>query len=362
MLKICGNNIFWNRKFQKGTLIKEHYEVNFIPNIMEGDFYPGWICPGLVNAHCHLELSHLKKTAFEVKGKGMAFFICWIQKNRNEFLDIQIAAIQETLNEFQKEGIFFVGDICNTLITKEIKKKYQKIYFRNFWEVFGLNPEIKEEKWTNIQQNAKELDAFITLHSPYSCSRNLIEKVHSTYPVLQSIHIAESQEEIDYFHGTSLKFYEAFFEIGIPSKFLKDKLPYPEAILSNQTQQYLLVHNVFLNTNKIPQNILDSCYFCICPTSNLFLHKKTVSDEFIYAFKHKICLGTDSYASNYQLSILDEMNYLKKLKLTSNEIVLMATLNGYKALLISDFILNEYHQIVHIYEVNEKFRTQILWS
>ncbi len=360
MLKICGNNIYWKRKFQKGTLIKSDNSAEFYPDVLEGDFYDGWICPGLVNAHCHLELSHLKKLAYEVKGKGMAFFIEWIQNVRNQFLDSQNSEIQHTLIDFQKEGTFFIGDICNSLITKPIKDANQKFYFRNFWEVFGLNPEISDDKWSSILENAKYLNAFVSLHAPYSCSKNLIEKVHDLYPTLQSIHLTESQEEIEYFAEEYSKLADVFLKMGIPSEFLNQKLPYSEAILSEKTQQYILVHNVFIDLLKIPKKIFETCYFCICPTSNLFLHNQTISPEFIHSFKDKICLGTDSYASNLELSIINEMNYLIPLKLNNEEIVMMATINGYKALLISDFILHKYQNLVHLYEKNQKFQTQVL--
>lgn len=361
MLKISGNQVYWKGEFQKGTLIKTRDFVQFHKDVLEGDYYNGWICPGLVNAHCHLELSHLKSLAVEVKGKGMAHFIRWIQKNRNQAQELQNESIIATLNDFQKEGTFIIGDICNSLITKDIKQKYVNFYFRNFWEVFGLNPEISEDKWQEILRNAQFMSANISLHAPYSCSKSLIEKVQGLHTTLQSIHIAESDEEIAYFNNQSLELYDTFMQMGVPSEFLKDKLPYPEAILSVKTQQYLLVHNVFLDFFKISKEILEKCYFCICPTSNLFLHKKTVSVDFIQRWKTKICLGTDSYASNHQLSVLNEMNYLKKLNIDNQSIVLMATFNAYKALLIPDDWLNAYHHVVHIYEDNQRFKSQILW-
>lgn len=361
MLKISGKHVYWNRKFQTGTLVKTHDSVEFIPQILEGKYYSGWICPALVNAHCHLELSHLKPLAVEVRGNGMAHFISWIQKNRNLRQELQNECMVATLNDFQNEGTFIIGDICNSLITKDIKQKYTNFYFRNFWEVFGLNPEISEVKWQEILQNAQFLNAYISLHAPYSCSKNLIEKVNQTFPTLQSIHIAESQEEIEYFNENSSKFYEVFMQMGIPTQYLENKLQYPEAILSPNTKQYLLVHNVFLDLSKISKDIMEKCYFCICPTSNLYLHTKTVSVGFIHRFKTKICLGTDSYASNHQLSVLNEMNYLRNSNVDSHDIVLMATLNGYKALLIPDEWLNAYHHVVHIYEDNQSFKSQLLW-
>ncbi len=361
-LKIASDKIFWQGKYRGGTLIKSRHETEFIPEVYEGEELSGWVCPGLVNAHCHLELSHLGCISKEIQGKGMAFFIQWIQEKRKRFVDIQKESIIKVLNDFKNEGVFFIGDICNSLITKKIKEDFTDIYFKNFWEVFGLNPHLPDEKWNEIQNNAKLMNASISLHAPYSCSSGLIEKVNATFPVIQSIHIAESREEVDYFEQNESKMKQAFLAMGIPETYLKDKLPFPEAILHKNTLQYLLVHNVYLRDNHIPQDILNKCFFCICPTSNLFLHGKTVSEEFIRNHLSKICLGTDSSATNDLLSVLKEMNYLKSMGLQNNEIVEMATSCGYKALLVPENYLQKYYHIVVIKDLGYNFETLVLWG
>jgi cytosine/adenosine deaminase-related metal-dependent hydrolase len=360
-LLISSEKIFWKGKYQKGTIIKNENEINFESNVLRGRYLEGWVNPGLVNAHCHLELSHLGKISHEIKGKGMAQFILWVQKNRNQNIEWIEKKIQKVLTNFQNEGTFFIADVCNSLITKNIKNQFSKIHFINFWEVFGLNPRMDNIKWTEIQENAKKLNALITLHAPYSCSKELIQRVHDNYPKLQSIHMAESIEEMDYFSSNESEMYQVFREMKIPDDFLQQKLPFSEAILSNKTENYLLVHNVFLEIKRIPKEILEKCYFCICPTSNLFLHGKTVSKDFIIEFVEKICLGTDSLASNDQLSIIKEMNYLKSLNIETTSIIAMATLNAYKALQIDLEILEKYEHAIVIHEKNNQFIVKHLW-
>ena len=69
------------------------------------EFYPGIIVPGFVNAHCHLELSHMKNTIPE--GTGMTGFIDGINKLREENIRIIKKAI-----DFQDEKNVSKRNIC----------------------------------------------------------------------------------------------------------------------------------------------------------------------------------------------------------------------------------------------------------
>ena len=96
------------------------------------EVFEGILCPGFVNAHCHLELSHLQGVA--EKGKGFLDFIGAIQQ-RNEFEkeDIQYA-IEKAEQQMIANGIVGVGDICNTTDTLLQKQKSNLTYY-NFIEM-----------------------------------------------------------------------------------------------------------------------------------------------------------------------------------------------------------------------------------
>ena len=64
----------------KGEVIALFENRNEVPqNKLE--VFDGIICPGFVNAHCHLELSHLLGMA--EKGKGFLDFVATVQERNN---------------------------------------------------------------------------------------------------------------------------------------------------------------------------------------------------------------------------------------------------------------------------------------
>src|SRR5476651_600607 len=71
----------------------------------------GILCPGFVNCHCHLELSHMK--GLIPKHTGLVEFVFKVVTERH-FDEAQvIAGIEKGEYEMLENGIVGVGDICN---------------------------------------------------------------------------------------------------------------------------------------------------------------------------------------------------------------------------------------------------------
>ena len=104
--------------------------------------FEGIISPGFINAHCHLELSHMKGM---IPAKtGLQEFVKQIVGLRK----VEDALIQEAIlsaeNEMVENGIVAVGDICNTLDTLNTKAKHRLAYY-SFVELYDLDPTRAQE-------------------------------------------------------------------------------------------------------------------------------------------------------------------------------------------------------------------------
>lgn len=291
-----------------------------------------WSSIGLVNAHCHLELSYLGAWRSEVKGAGMSKFIQWIQSQRKAkwSAELNLSAMELACEQMLAEGVVLVGDICNGSDSLAVKNKFnEKIRFVNFIEVFGLRGKRSSSEWSEILELTKLMEGKITVHAPYSCHPDLVQQVRSVNRELQSVHYLESMEEMDFYaKGSQSTMYQTFFSMGIPEKVLN--LNHPTNIFSKDVMQYLLVHGVYLEHYPLPEGF--NYYICLCPLSNLFLHKRTVEKSFIKRHASRLCLGTDSLATNEALSIVREMNYLLEIGVEPDLIVQMATTQGARAL------------------------------
>ena len=87
-------------------------------------YFEGILSPGFVNAHCHLELSHMK--GMIPAHTGLQEFVKQIVALRQ----VESEAIQEAIvnaeAEMMANGIVAVGDISNTLDTLNQKAKLPK--------------------------------------------------------------------------------------------------------------------------------------------------------------------------------------------------------------------------------------------
>ena len=104
-----------------------------LPNadgLMEVEVLEGYLAPGFINSHCHVELSHLHNSLPEQT--GIVDFILGVQTKRNSFSEQDVlAAALKADAQMQAEGIVAVGDISNNLSSIEIKKQ-SPIFYHTF--------------------------------------------------------------------------------------------------------------------------------------------------------------------------------------------------------------------------------------
>ncbi len=332
---------------KQGTIIQIINPGKEIKEQAGVEFYNGILVPGFVNAHCHIELSHLKNKI--PKHTGLHKFVGFVSKFRNTDETTIQEAIKRADFEMKKNGIVAVGDISNQRISIETKKT-SKIKYHTFIEIFSLNPDLAEKKISEGENLVKlfsknNLDASIVPHAPYSISEKLFSSLKnkmlkSKFPV--TMHNQESKSENELFQSKKGALYETFLNWGIE---FPDFYPTGKNSLASvvkylpQKNNCLLVHNTFTRKEDIKQanTQLENIYWTFCPNANLYIENQLPDISLFYHEKQKCCIGTDSLASNTQLSVLEELKTIQKHfpEIPLNELIKWATINGAQALNLS---------------------------
>ena len=311
------------------------------------EFYNGMLVPGFVNAHCHLELSHLRGKL--QPGAGMSAFIEAAVSSRGQLPPDAYQEQVSAIDEMRRSGIVAVGDVCNTPASFTAKKQ-SPLYWHNFAEIMGQNPASARasfEQGLNLLRSAGGMAASLSAHSQYSASSTLIGLIAEHCDLNQgifSIHNQESASEREYVTAKNGPFAALFSKLGFPTDTFS---PYPaqdalQGLLPYLPEQakVMLVHNVHSSARDVSaavDAIGSRLFWCLCPQSNLFIEERLPDAEMLARSGACICLGTDSPASCQRLSILQEMKVLSEHfpALPLPQILEWATINGAHALNIA---------------------------
>jgi cytosine/adenosine deaminase-related metal-dependent hydrolase len=315
----------------------------------------GILTPGLINAHCHLELSHLKDVI--PPHTGLIPFLLDVVGKRDFPMEIILDKIEKAEQEMYNGGIVAVGDIGNTANT--LKTKLQsKISWNNFVEVLSFSDEMSDRRMSEYGDVLKEFDeaekrenlekgkfkSALVPHAPYTISNKTFKKINElTAGAVISMHNQENPAE-DELYRSGTGDYLAFLKV-----FGFDNSPFPVTGLSalrsclphfNKGQRMLLIHNTFIPEEDISfalnyaKEHLAGIHFCICANANLYIENKMPPIEMLMKHGAPLVLGTDSYSSNWQLSIAAEIRTIRKRlpEIPMQTILQWATINGANAL------------------------------
>jgi aminodeoxyfutalosine deaminase len=307
-------------------------------------YMPGWLCPGFVNCHCHLELSHMRGVIPE--GTGLVDFLGEVIRRRGQsaegIKEAIVAAEQEMLND----GIVAVGDICNTADTLE-QKLAGRLHYHNFIEAVGF---VEQGAAARFEQSKAVYDRFggrhsLVPHAPYSVSAGLFRLIAGLPENrLLTMHNQETEAENVFFLSGNGDFLRLYAMLGVDVSFFhgtgKRSL---ESCLSyfHEGQTMILVHNVATAAGDLVGMAgAPELYFCLCPNANLYISGRLPDVELLVARGCRIVVGTDSLASNHRLSVLEELKTLQRAfpRMDTAGLLGWATLNGARALQMEDML------------------------
>lgn len=314
------------------------------------DIRSGLLVPGFVNAHCHLELSHMK--GLVDTGTGLIPFITGVVTRRNAAPETIAEAIQRAEDEMLAGGIVAVGDISNSPDTFTTKAKGRLRYY-TFVELFDfLQPAGTDKTLSDGQavfgqlQLAPGSACSLVPHAPYSVSPDLFKKINQINPqsgTTVSIHNQETPPENELFETKTGRFIEFYEKFGISLDAFqatgRTSIHYAMQHL-NPRCRTLFVHNTLTTQAEMEaaHTWSDNVYWASCPNANLYIENRLPDYRRFLNAGARVALGTDSLTSNWQLSILEEMKTIARYQsyVPFHDLLRWATLHGAQALGFED--------------------------
>jgi len=301
------------------------------------------LMPPLINAHVHLELSHLAYLGLE---KSPSSFTSWVERLigervRHPFSGEEIVEQgRVVLRQLYDQGISGLADTGNTIVSSDIGKDFSGKYLF-FHEHLGFSAEAADRE---LKAAANEsLQSMCTAHAPYSSNGLLIKGLKDQARKrngLFSIHVAETRAENQFIREGDGPFRDFLEKVGAWDHSFQ-----PEAIDNCGAIRYLhqlgildegtiCVHCVHVSDQEIKYIADSGAKVCLCPGSNRFLGVGRAPLARFLAAGILPALGTDSLASNPELSLWREMAILREDNpdVEVQDILTIATLGGARAL------------------------------
>jgi len=317
------------------------------PGAPEGptqDLGPGVLMPGLVNAHCHLELSHLLGRLDRSHG-----FAHWVEdlvaRRVGDGPGAVRAAAAKAIRQMVATGTVAVGDVSNDLAHLDLLAASRLIAVV-FHELLGWNPEraaaiAEGADARRIGRLGGGVEVRLAAHAPHSVSPALFaELVKRGGPA--AVHLAESAEEVRFLlrgDGAWMRFLEKrglgdlpFDPPGVsPVRYLDE--------LGALRPRLVAAHCVYVDAADRARLAATGVHVAVCPRSNLNLGVGMPDVPEMLAAGVRLCLGTDSLASVDTLDLIDDVTVLREEfpELDPAVIVEMATAGGARALGLQDY-------------------------
>lgn len=313
-----------------------------MPAAKESDHGDAAICPALVNAHTHLELSWLDGQVL-LPQAGFAPWLKELFRQRSLVTEERQAAGRlQGQRQVQAGGAALYADVSNGLdLTLAGQKSFPVSC--TFWELLGFDRYNLEAAVGPDGAQALHSDdpAFcLAAHACYSTSAEVIRLAkawcrNKNRPF--SIHLAEHPEEIRFLRNGDGFCRELLQTLGrwvagwAPPRMTPVEYLDHLGVLDEDT---LLVHAVHMSDSDWQIVSRKGCRVCFCPRSNANLSVGRPAIGKCLRLGIDACLGTDSLASNTDLGLFSEAHYVLEhySDVAPDSLLLMMTLGGAAAL------------------------------
>jgi cytosine/adenosine deaminase-related metal-dependent hydrolase len=303
------------------------------------------LLPGLINAHTHLEFSHLAAPL----GKSGMTLPEWIrlviaERGRRDVRAEDAIAIG--INESLAAGVTAIGEVVTPpFAAYSTSAPTPRLALLS--ELIGFSRARADSAFAALQErlagwaNSTHMFPGISPHAPYTVSMPLLERLvelarQKNLPI--AMHLAESREELEFLERGSGPFQELLEERsmwdaeGVP----RGAAPFDYLTLLREAPRVLVIHGNYLGPRE--RKLLADCSgnmsLVYCPRTHGYFQHEAYPLATLLAEGVRVVLGTDSKASNPDLSLLAEMRYVLRNHdgVSPGSVLKMATLDAATAL------------------------------
>ncbi len=296
------------------------------------------IIPGLVNPHTHLDLSGARG---RVPPTDPDHFADWLRGviayRRTRTPEQTQADIRAGLAECLRSGTTLIGDIASEGASWDAlaTANTRAVVFR---ELIGLSEERARASgeatraWYQSRPASATCRGAFSPHAPYSARNDLLISFnHEGWTV--ATHLAESPGELELIRSHSGPFVSFLQDLGVwEPAGLTHSLDVP-IVHSRNAGRALFIHGNYLELG-VTRYFGPGVSVVYCPrTHAAFGHPSHPFREFL-ARGVRVCLGTDSLASNPDLDVLAEARFVRSRypDVSGAQLLRMVTLSGAEAL------------------------------
>ena len=284
-----------------------------------GDVLPVVLVPPLVNAHTHLEFSHLAEPL--LPAQPFQAWISSLMQSRADSGANRDQSIRRGVQESQSNGVYAIGEISTTSNSEALAEGPQSVV--SFLEAIGLSPKRTREQ---ILAAERHLTAAprpgilhgLSPHAPYTVHPELLRglmHLAEKHKAPVAMHVAETTDEVELLtHGRG-RFAGFLNSLGL---FDRTTFPGGRRILDilkelSRAPRALVVHGNYLTNGDVEflreHPNLTTVY---CPRTHAFFGHPEHPLRRLRSAGCRVVLATDSRASSPDLNVFRELQFVAR--------------------------------------------------
>ncbi|MCA9036827.1 MAG: amidohydrolase family protein [Planctomycetaceae bacterium] len=296
-------------------------EVRHMPESVSHRADPVVLMPALVNAHTHLEFSDLD-TPVSPALPFQDWITSVIQNRRNRsavstpLQGLADASIMAGLSESRKFGTLATGEITTQDLSVDLWSRFQQTSTISFRECIGLQPESIQRQIENAQlhlKNGVEGITGLSPHAPYTVHPELFDeliRMASRHCVPVAMHLGETIAERQLLLDATGAFRSFLSERQL---WNASAFPASRTLLNYLKPMATLRRALAIHCNYLSEPEMEflaenpNVAVVFCPRTHQFFQHGSHPWRRLRDAGARVVLGTDSRASNPDLSIWREL-------------------------------------------------------